>query len=259
MSDLAALQARFQAGILAPDNGAALADINDSPREAAPVLFGVYRHAYAARLVEVLQGNFDKTWSLLGDDGFAEAARAYIAAAPSRFRNARWFGDGFAAFLAGYHAASPAVGDVAALDWAIAGAFDAADEACVRAEALAALHPEDWPGLSFRLQAAVRLVPVTTPAAAIYEAMGAGEAPPALDPVGPQTVLVWRDGLTVRYRVLEPDEAAALAAVAEGQPFAGVCERIAAVAGAETAGARAAQLLGQWLESRLVAAFAVDA
>ena len=71
MGDLAALPARFQASILSPDDDAALADLNDSPRETVPVLFGVYRHAYGARLIEVLQANFDQTWGLLGDQGFA--------------------------------------------------------------------------------------------------------------------------------------------------------------------------------------------
>ncbi|MCA8927303.1 MAG: putative DNA-binding domain-containing protein [Alphaproteobacteria bacterium] len=251
MSRLAALQARFQAGILSESDDRVLADLDDAAGENAATRFGIYRYAYTARLVEVLQANFEYTWSLLGDEGFADAARTYVRTGPSRFRNARWFGDGLAPFLARRFAETPAVGDVAALDWAIAGAFDAPDSPPMRAEALAALHPQAWPGLRFGLHPSVRVVPVATPAAAICEALATGNAPP-LDPVEPHTVLVWRDEATVRYRALEADEAAALDAVAAGRSFAEVCETLAQRVGAEAAGARAATLLAQWLAAGVI-------
>lgn len=257
MTDLAALQAQFQAAILSPGDDGVLAVIKDSPREAAPVLFGIYRHAYSARLVEVLQGNFDKTWSLLGDEGFAAAARAYIAATPSQVRNARWYGSGFADFLARRYRKMPAVGDVAALDWAIAAAFDAPDAASCEAAAMAAFHPQQWPDLCFMLHPAVRRVAVATPAAAIYEALSAGEAPGALDPVADHTILVWREGYTVRYRALAAGEAAALDRLAAGDTFGTICEALCGFVGAETAGAEAAGLLRLWLDSEMIASIAI--
>lgn len=252
MSDLAALQARFQAGILSPDNDAAPDGINAGARETASALFAIYRHAYAARLVEVLQANFDKTWGLLGDEGFDSAARAYIASAPSTFRNARWYGRGFAGFLTRYHNQTPAVAEVAAMDWAIAAAFDAPDAPACGVEAMAAFHPQEWPELRFTLHPAVHRLSASTPAAAIYQALTAGDAPVSLEPVPPHGVLVWRDGLTVRYRALDEAEDLALASLAAGCSFATICEALAGCIGPDTAGSHAATLLRLWLESGMI-------
>lgn len=253
MTDLATLQAEFQAGILSAAEDVLPDAIQPGSRETAGVLFGIYRHAYAARLVEVLHGNFDQTWTLLGDEGFAAAARAYIATAPSAVRNARWYGEGFSEFLHALYPGTPAVGDLAALDWAIALAFDAADSPVCGADAMAAFHPQQWPGLRFALHPAVRRIAVTTAAATVYEALNAGEPPGKLDPVATHTILVWREGYAVRYRALPADEDAALAQLAEGETFSVLCEVLSEFTSAETAGARAAELLRLWLDCGMIA------
>ena len=53
MKSLKELQDSFQRGILAGDD-AILDEVNDSDKEQRKVLFGVYRHAYVARLAEIL-------------------------------------------------------------------------------------------------------------------------------------------------------------------------------------------------------------
>ena len=258
MTRLADLQAAFQGGVTADADAAVLPLINGSARESAQNLFRVYRYAYAARLVEVLQANFEQTWALLGDEGFDAAARGYIAAAPSRHRNARWFGDGFADFLYQYHADMPAVGDVARLDWAIATAFDAADAEIVAVDAMAMIHPQQWPGLTFRLHPSVQSIAVTTAAAQAYEALDGGQPPGDLTSGEPHRVLVWRDGTTVRYRPLPSEEAAGLAAVSAGEPFAPVCEAVAEIVGQEAGGLRAAEMLRFWLESDMITTLDVE-
>mgnify|MGYP000876600934 CR=1 FL=1 len=258
MIGLAELQAQFQGGILTPNDDTTLALINNGTWEPAATLFGVYRYAYAARLVEVLQANFDKTWSLLGDDGFDDAARAYIAEFPSTARNARWYGSEFGEFLTSYCAEIPAVADLAALDWAIASAFDAPDQDSVAVEAMAVFHPQEWPSLRFQLHPAVRFVPVSTEAARIYEALSSNDAPGDLEPSTDHTVLVWRDDHTVRFRALEADEANLLAGVVEGLNFASLCERAAEAVGADQAGMRGAGLLRLWLDSGMIAAVKID-
>jgi hypothetical protein len=252
LSGLADLQLRFQAGILSHDDDRVLADINHGSRESADVLFGVYRYAYAARLVEVLQANFDVTWSLLGDNAFEEAARAYIAETPSGFRNARWYGDNFAAFLARYFPDSPAVTDIAAMDWAIAAAFDASDQNVVDEGALAAFHPQDWPNLRFELHKSLQLVAVQTSAAENYEALSGGGPPASMEQSIENTVLVWRDGHTVRYRRLDLDESSLLANMIVGCKFSRMCEIAADVVGTEYASTRVAGLLRTWLQGGIV-------
>ena len=143
MTRLADLQAAFQGGVTADADAAVLPLINGSARESAQNLFRVYRYAYAARLVEVLQANFEQTWALLGDEGF-------------------------------------------------------------------------------------------------------------------DRVLVWRDGTTVRYRPLPSEEAAGLAGVCAGEPFASVCEAVAEIVGQEAGGLRAAEMLRFWLESDMITTLDVE-
>jgi hypothetical protein len=65
---------------------------------------------------------------------------------------------------------------------------------------------------------------------------------------------MWRsvDG-GVQWRRLDTDEAAALDAVAAGEPFARLCERMTAVHG-DGGALRAASLLKRWLADGLLAA-----
>ncbi len=252
MTGLSELQARFQAGILAVDDDTALDLINDGSREPAATLFGIYRYAYAARLVEVLQANFDVTWTLLGDEGFDEAARAYIAETPSRFQNARWYGDRFAEFLKTYMTGMPAVADIAALDWAIASAFDSADQPALTPEAMAVFQPSDWPDLVFLPHNSLQFVTVSTAAAEIYEALSAGEPPGSMLPTEINTVLVWRDQHTVRYRRLDTDESSLLANMIVGCKFSYLCEIAADVVGSECAGMKVAGFLRLWLQSGMI-------
>jgi hypothetical protein len=103
MTSLKQLQERFQAGILAGDD-TILGNVRDSAREQRSVLFGVYRNAYVARLVEILGNDYSQVHAYLGDEGLAKLARAYIAAHPSDRRNARWFGRHLPAFRQGNRA-----------------------------------------------------------------------------------------------------------------------------------------------------------
>jgi hypothetical protein len=80
------------------------------------------------------------------------------------------------------------------------------------------------------------------------------EADPDAPPIpydSPVTWAAWRDpeSLMVTYRPLEIDEAAALAAAAEGQTFDAICEIIADCTEADEAAVRAAGLLRIWVES----------
>ena len=98
MSSLKDLQESFQRGILAGDD-TILAEIRDSAKEERKVLFGVYRHAYIARLAEVLADDYEQLHAYLGDAGFAKFAKSYIAAHPSDRKSARDFGRHVPEFL----------------------------------------------------------------------------------------------------------------------------------------------------------------
>lgn len=225
----------------------------------------VYRHAYRARLLAALRDNYTVLARALGDEAFDALGLAYLATHPSRTPSIRWFGAALADFMAGAgqdlvpHAA---LVDMARMDWALRQAFDAADAPPLQGAALAALAPEDWAGLVLRLQPGAQRVTLAHAIEPAWRALRAWEpesgAPqPELDAPAPHAheLLVWRPGLETRWRSLEPLEAALLAAVADGQPFAALCERAAAQLGdAEAAAPAVVAALQRWLVEELLAA-----
>ncbi len=233
---------------------------------------GVYRHAYSARLVGALRDNFEILARALGDAGFDALATAYIAAQPSRQPSIRWFGDQLIAFMDQRLAADdgllphPALADLARMDWALRGAFDAADAPVITRDALAALPPDDWPGLRLLLHPSVRQVGLQWAVEGAWHALraaadgtagaandgdvsdgdvsdsdasdgGADDSDPALPAPAEHAhaLLVWRQGLETRWRSLAAPEAAWLQAVADGASFAALCALAAGAVAADDA------------------------
>jgi hypothetical protein len=223
----------------------------------------VYRHAYRARLVAALTDNYTVLARALGDDAFDALGRAYLAAQPSRHPSIRWFGHELAGFMAEAgddlvpHAS---LVDFAAMDWALRGAFDAAEAPLLDPATLAALSPDDWAGLVLHLHPSARRVCLghaIEPAWRLLRewAPESGEDQPDLpEPVlHDHVLLTWRQAGETRWRSLEPLEAALLQAVAEGVPFALLCERAAAALGdAEAAAPAVIGALQRWLADGLL-------
>ena len=215
----------------------------------------VYDHAYRARLIEVLGEDFPAVHTLLGDAAFADATQAYIAANPSRSRSIRWLGRDFAAFLRENDPwrDQPMLADMAAFEWGLGLAFDAPDADALALDALAAVPPEAWPVLRFEFHPALNTFTLGHDVAPFQTAVAAERdpdaAPEPLEAIG--TWAAWRDPveLIVRYRALDDDEAAGLAALMTGGDFAALCEAIAQVGDADQAAMRAAMLLRHWLEA----------
>ena len=225
----------------------------------------VYRHAYRARLTEALADNYTVLARALGDEAFETLAQAYIAANPSRHPSIRWFGHELAGFMAECdddlvpHAS---LVDFAAMDWALRGAFDAAEAPLLELASLAALSPDDWAGLVLQLQPSVQRVTLAHAIEPAWRVLrewepDSGEDQPELpEPVPHEhTLLAWRQQGETRWRSLEPLEATLIAAVAEGAPFALLCERAAAELGdAEAAAPAVIGLLQRWLADELLRA-----
>jgi Putative DNA-binding domain len=254
MTSLKELQERFQAGILAGDD-TILGDVKDSAREDRTVLFGVYRYAYGARLVEILGNDYPQLHAYLGDEGFAKLATAYVAAHPSDQRNARWYGrhlPGFAKETEPF-AAHPELSEIAALEKALDDAFDGPDATPLALTDLAAVPPEDWPRLTLTPHPTVILLRFTTNAADIWAALKDERTPPAPARLPePQAVAVWRQGLMARFRPLDAEEAMMWNEAAKGVPFGGLCEMVATFAGEDEAELRAATYLKTWIETDML-------
>lgn len=266
---LADLQARFQAHVLQPLADAAtdaLADVAlplgvprtpDTDAPDATQRLGVYHHAYRARLLDTLRDTHSHTLAYLGDDWFDRFARAFIEVNPSTHANLRWYGQGFADWLAhslvgpdspvGDH---PEVAELARLDAALRDAFDGPDAPRLQPAALAELSAEDWSTVVFDAHPTVRTLRMAHNTLALWTALANDdEVPPAQALVAPVDVLVWRHGEQPHFRSLDPAEAQAVSGLLAGQPWTALCEAAQAALGdaAEAAADQVAQRAGQWL------------
>ncbi|WP_372929141.1 DNA-binding domain-containing protein [Methyloceanibacter sp.] len=254
MSSLKELQARFQAGILSGDDSV-LADVKNSPSEDRTALFGVYRNAYVLRLLEILGNDYELTHAYVGDATFAKLARGYVAAHPSDQRNARWFGRHLPAFAKDTPPFSghPEIAEIAALENALADAFDGPDADPLITEDLGAVSPDDWPSLIFTPHPTATQLRFTTNAADIWLALKDETAPPDVVHLPePQTVLVWRQEFTSRFRPLHAEEAMMWSEAIKGTRFGVLCEMVATFAGEDEAGLRAATYLKAWIDAGLL-------
>lgn len=237
------------------------------PDGGAPLL-GIYRHAYRARLLGALADNYPVLQRVMGDEAFAALAQVYLATHPSREPSIRWFGDKLSDFMA--HAADlvphPALIDLARMEWALRGAFDAADASTVGVGELAALPPEHWPALRWQPHPSVQLLHLQWAVEGSYRALSTHEAHsgdpepevPAPAP-HPHTLLVWRRQFDTQWRSLGDDEASWLQAAMKGAPFATWCEHAAEGRDAQQAATAVALALQQWLHDGLIATWSTHA
>lgn len=255
MRDVAALQDAFQKAILDGDE-AVLDELLDGAREKRDVLFGVYRNAYFARLVEILQNEFQALAAFMGEDDFDAAARAYIAAVPSRHRNARWVGRDLADFLSRTpsYAERPVLGEIARFETALNDAFDAADAKLLAISDLAQVPPDDWAALRFEAQPSARRLDQTTNATAIWSADKAGEPLPEAEMrEEPERLIVWRRDATPMFREMSVEEAMLWDEAARGSTFGQLCTLSATYDDPDNAAGRCAGHLVGWINAGMLA------
>ncbi|HNC52463.1 MAG TPA: DNA-binding domain-containing protein [Accumulibacter sp.] len=252
MNSLPELQQRFQTAILGGEPTPGLFAEETPTREGG---FAIYLQAYRARLTAALRDNFPVLARALGDDAFADMADAYIDRQPSHFRSIRWFGGTLADFLAAApeHLPHPALLDLARMDWAMRSAFDAADAELLTFDEVAALRPEHWLGLSFRLIPSVRLVDLRWRIEPTWKALNADSAADSEEPEElPHTLLVWRRDLDCYWRSADACEARVLHALTRLASFADCCLLIAE-SGDQQAARTAAAFVQRWIAEGLLA------
>ena len=254
MSDFERLQSEFQHGILSGDDSV-LAEILDSSKEKREVLFGVYKYAYASRLVEAMRNDHELLQTYLGDEMFDEMGYAYVAARPSQHPNLRWFSQGVPDFLKTTEPYSkyPILAELAALEKALNDAFDATDAPVVVIADLAALAPEAWNGLKFQPHPSTCRLDFSTNAAAIWIALKNEETPPdAVTLDDPSRILVWRQDVMPMFRELTTEEAMMWDEASGGIPFGVLCSMLATYDDPDGAAARGAGYLHNWVTSELL-------
>lgn len=255
MTALVELQRDFQDYLLGRPHDM-LSRVRSTAKADAATLLDVYGQAYVLRLVEVLENDFPGLHAWLGPEGFDALARAYVAAHPSDHPNARWFGRHLPGFVRQTvpWADQAVIGDLAALDWAVGEAFDAAGADPVTFADLMGVPPKAWPGLRFAVVPSTRRLRLTSNADAIRAAATAGGGLPPHEASAPRALVVWRRGLETEILALEEDAATAFDCLAAGTSFAEICDRLGAFHADEAAALRAAGLLRAWIELDLIAA-----
>jgi hypothetical protein len=251
------IQDAFQDYVLAGDREQpAIAALIDG-RFGIPVCerLAIYYDAYRIRLKDALAEAFDKTYSYVGDETFAELCGGYIDRYPSPFRNLRWFGDQFADFAAESLPDYPMVAELAAFEWALGLAFDAEDALVLTLADLQRLDASAWESIGFALHPSVQLLPLQWNVPAIWLALGKEEAPPeAVAGESACNWLVWRKELQPHFRSLNAFEAQALQGLAQGLSFSEVCAAAAESTEEDITG-QIAGWLHTWISESVLTAF----
>jgi len=232
--------------ICAPDQAAAIERLD------------VYADMYFYRLLDILQGDYPKLQTLIGDAPFHNLITDYLLSHPSTFPTVRHVGSRLPQFLRGHQVAQtwPCAGNLADLEWARLEVFDCIDPQPLEAQALAQIPPEAWGGLRIELHSAVKLLAVEHRVDQLWGAIHNAPDQAELTCVAqPTTLILWRQGFVVWHRALSETEARALSAVHRGQNFGVICE--AASLAEDDANAAAQRVLGflqLWLADGLIGA-----
>lgn len=253
---LVELQSKFQQALLdggEPATAEVIGAVNDSPTESREILLGVYVAAYRLRLFEFLADDYPCLKALLGEEAFDAFCEDYVAAKPSRARNARYFSAHVPEFMASRPRWSdPRAVSLAIVERALIDAVDAPDsEATLALSSLAAIDPEQWPSLSFRFDASLHLLDVAPGVAEALEAAMADEPIPPAQGAG-ERLLIWRCENEALWRRLDEDEYLALNEARAGQSFGAISQLVAFQNENRPAEERLAQLLTGWFQDALI-------
>lgn len=253
------LQSRLQAAILDGDDSV-LAWIPGNSRTTRDTLFGVYRHAYRGRLIEILGNDYPKLRALAGAAEFQELALAFVNAFPSRTPNARWFGARFPEFLASRATSvrRTLYAELASIEKALSDAFDSADASVLTLTDLAQVPPDAWARLVFLAHPSVSVRATTTNAFAVWRALNQDKTPPrAASRKAGETLMIWRQDARPLVRQMTYEDAMIWTEASKGASFGALCEILSTYDDPDTAAGRAASYLHGWLTSGMLSCFAI--
>ncbi|MBC8337846.1 MAG: putative DNA-binding domain-containing protein [Rhodospirillales bacterium] len=242
-------QARFHDYVI--NDGPAPLDITRSTSNAtAEKLLGIYHTGYRLSLLEALEDDYQALRALLGDEVFETLGREYIAQTPSKHYSIRWYGRGMAAYLSDVAPWQnhPELAQLAAWEWALGEAADAADEDTVGVDTFGQIPPEDWAGLVFRFHPSLRRLDLTWSVPPFRQAVqDEDDDIPALEQQDePVAWAIWRQETQVYFRSLADGEEGVLEAALGGATFGALCEALTENLGDDAAAV--AGFLRSWVE-----------
>jgi hypothetical protein len=188
----------------------------------------VYRNNVMSSLIKVVATRFPVVGRLMGEDGFFESIRRFIAAEPPRSPLLLDYGEGFPQFLRRL-GEECYIADIADLEAACGKAYHATDAASLPSQAFAAIPAERLAGLRLSLHPSVSLLQSQFPFLSLWHAnQQAGDV--ALPQWRAEAALIARPMLEVEVWNLPPGGFAFVTALARGATMAEAAEAAASAA-----------------------------
>ncbi len=256
MNQLSRLQKSMQQAILAGDQNI-LGELNGSPIINAELRLPIYVDGYRVRLVEALAHDFPVLRELAGKQIFESLARAYIATHPSQHFSIRYFGSHLSQFLANAQIDDihPAWEEMAAFEWALGEALDAADAPIVTPDNIKTLAQSEWPHMQFALHPSTRCLSLEWNVPTLWNDHQQRRAlSPLVRVQEPTTWLIWRHGIEIYFRSLDRPESWAINAAQKGFHFAAICAGLCQWLDADLVAKRAAEMVATWINDGLITA-----
>ena len=169
------------------------------------------------RLTEFLADDYARLRLYMGVSAFSAMGRHYLAAYSIKVPKARALSQHLPNFLdlTKPFSRNPELSDLAHLEKAFHAALDAAEAPALTLSEFVGRNPQNF---FLELHPSVQRLHLRTNAASIWAALTAGELPPApMKLHAPLELLVWRQGLTSRFRMLGQEEAVTFDEVARGK------------------------------------------
>jgi hypothetical protein len=254
-TSLATLQDLFQAYLMEgyPDIEAHIVTTTSdkiTPQER----LDIYRNGYYARLVEVLGWDYPVLKKILGVKRFEKLGYAYIDAHPSPSFSIRLFGRYFPEFLANQPTAVPAHAEMAALEWALSQAIDAADSSYLTFAELAKIPAEAWVEMRLTFHPSVVALPCFYNVTDVWRVVNQNKPKPRWRyQKKSQYCVVWRYEQRSYFIELSEAEYTLYQAIQQNKTFVELCEALAKHFAEEEIPAFASTTLQKWVSQGLLA------
>ncbi|MES2217531.1 MAG: DNA-binding domain-containing protein [Pseudomonadota bacterium] len=253
MRSLSVLQNYFQEYLLQHQT-AIYQDIISTSQVTSETRLAIYRDAYFLRLLEVLSGDYEILKKLLGAKQFDQLGKQYIMATPSRFRSVRWFGKQLPTFMRenNYFAKESWLLEMAEFEWQLTEAFDAADIAGIDFNTMAAIPPQRWPEMVFKLHPGVRRLDFNWNVVSLWKKAHDNKI---LKPKKNNFTIPWliyREHQEVQFYSLAAPDQFMIDAMLAQENFATICEGLCEWVAADAAAVTAASLLKRFIQDGLV-------
>ncbi len=269
---LADLQSQLYDLITAPEGVAKrLEELSRAPRDLEAIVCSsaqlsavervdVYANMYFFRILDVLADEYAKIMTVMGRGAFHNLVTDYLLACRPAHPSLREVGARLPAYLARHPLAEnrPWLAELAQLERLRLELFDGPDAETLTVDQVRALPPEALPELALRAIPCHATLRTEHAIAALWRALEDGSAeegdPPDHPPKSAETILIWRQHLTVFHRVLDPDEGVCLPHLHDGATFATICDQALDGREQEVAAHRAFELFARWLADGLLRA-----